>query len=735
MKRSLLSVVACAWLSSLAAAQTAPPTVDRLKIDNRLSMALYSSVEAGSLSKRAVAPSVRSAELYPVIVYSDDVVAAAGVGVIPNSVERGFFTARATVGQIAQLSALESVHYIALAKRLKPLLDVSVPEIGADKLQNGSFNGVSYTGKGVIVGIIDTGIDWSDLDFRSDADPGQSRILWLWDQTVTGAPPSGYSIGAEYSQQQINAELGATAPGLVKEQDNDGHGTHVAGIAAGDGSSSSAGYKGVAPEADIIAVKTTFLDNDIVDAITYIRKKAEAAGEPFVINLSLGSQESAHDGTDVDEVGIDNELQTAGRAVAVAAGNEGNDAIHCDSIVAQGGSIVYTFAIPAYTPTAGTGNDDVWFDVWYSAGDQLSVSVKSPNGSTISAASGSQSSVETPSDGHVVISNAPGGANPDDNTKDCTIEVYDNVASNTPRAGTWTMTISGSSITQGGAFDIWLGYTEITGNDGSSPEFTSGYSFRKLVGSPGTSKKAITVGSYVTKYSWKSVKGGTYSFQGPNRTGNYSTFSSMGPTRDGRQKPEICAPGEVIASAMSKWSAPDSALIVADGKHVIMQGTSMATPHVTGLLALLLQAKPNSTSDQLRSAITSSGRKDSFTGSQVTDRWGYGKLNAVGSMQTVLSVERISGAAPKEFSLSQNYPNPFNPATEILYTLPSGFIGKVSLIVYDVLGRRVVTLVNEVEREGSYSVMWNASGSSTGVYYCALRAGGLFTAKKMELVK
>lgn len=739
MNRSIL--FGAILLSCFSASFSQPDSLhaNSAKLDNRLNIILHPDAGVGELAKASAASSAisQNSTLYPIVVYSSDLQGAREIGVEPNSIENELFTARAMLSQIAGLANMETVRFISLAKKRKTLLDISVPEIRADKLQNGQFNGTQYTGKGVIVGIIDTGIDWKNLDFRSDSDTTQSRILWIWDQTISGSVPTGYKIGAEYSQLQINAELGAAPPNVVKEEDTDGHGTHVAGIAAGDGSSSTSGYKGVAPNADIIAVKTTFFDSDILDGITYIRQKADAAGKPFVINLSLGSQESAHDGTDVDEIGIDDELQSPGRAVAVAAGNEAQGPIHCDSTIAQGGAITYNFSIPSYTPTPGTGNDDLWFDVWYQPGDRLSVTIKSPSGSVVAAASGIHTSTETPTDGHILISNAPSGPNPLDNTNDCTIEIFDNVATKPPRAGAWTMTISGTSVTQGGAFDIWLGYTEITGTDGSSPEFTSGYSFRKLVGSPGTSKKAITVGSYVTKNAWNSIKGGSYFFPGSPETGNYSLFSSMGPTRDGRQKPEICAPGEVIVSSYSKDTTPvpDSALIVTDGKHVVMEGTSMSAPHITGVLALLLQAKPSMTSDQLRNAITGSAREDGFTGSQVSAQWGFGKVDAEGAMSSVLSVVKLSEAIPSEFALLQNFPNPFNPSTQVRYSLSSSFNDRVTLTVYDVLGRRVATLVDQTQKGGEYSAFWNAANFSSGVYYCVLRAGGYIAVKKMVLMK
>jgi subtilisin family serine protease len=525
--------------------------------------------------------------------------------------------------------------------------------------------------------------------------------------------------------------LGSAPPKVVKEVDNDGHGTHVAGIAAGDGSSSASGYIGVAPDADIIFVKTTFTDADIIDGITYIKNKAVAAGEPFVINLSLGSQDGAHDGTSADERAIDEVLADTGCAIVVAAGNEGEDQIHADSTVSQGGSIVYQFSIPQYT-SSGTAQDDyVDFDMWYGAEDQLTVSVTSPRGSVVSAISGSALvSTQTPAgDGDVEIVNASEGVGLN-GLNECAIFIFDAVANKPPRAGTWQIKISGVSVAKGGgAYDIWLSDASMSG-----AEFTSGYSFRKLVGSPGTSKKAITVGSYETKFAWPSIDTHTYAYTEGDRTGNYSTFSSMGPTRDGRQKPEICAPGQAIVSTLSMTSSPDSSDIVPDGKHVVMQGTSMATPHVAGVAALLLQGKPSLTSDQLKNAITSSARRDALTG-PVNPQWGYGKIDATGSMGTVLSVRQVSDALPKNFSLEQNYPNPFNPSTQIRYTLPQNFKGTVSLTVFDVLGKKVATLVNEQQTEGTFTASWNAASSASGVYFCILRAGSFFDVKKMVLMK
>ena len=326
----------------------------------------------------------------------------------------------------------------------------------------------------------------------------------------TGGAPAGFHYGTEYTQAQINSELGSAPPKFVKEVDSDGHGSHVAGIAAGNGSSSASGYIGVAPDADIIFVKTTFNDADIIDGITYIKNKAVAAGEPFVINLSLGSQEGPHDGTSADEKAIDEYLRIRGVLLSLLPATK--ERIRFMWIVlSKSGTASYQFTIPAYTPSGINQNDYVYFDMWYGAQDQLTVAVTSPNGSVVTAISGNIVSTQTPAgDGQVEIDNASQGVSPLNSANECLIYIFDAVAQKPPRAGTWQIKISGVSVAKGGgAYDIWLSDASMTGADGSSPEFTTGYSFRKLVGSPGTSKKAITVGSYRTKFKWPSIENKT----------------------------------------------------------------------------------------------------------------------------------------------------------------------------------------------------------------------------------
>lgn len=680
--------------------------------------------------------------LFSVIVHSPSIEEAKAINVQPMSFNGRLYTARITLDQLVELSNFSSVSYIEAPRMRYPKLDKSLIDMKVDKVHLGQVNSTVYKGKNVIVGIIDSGIDWKHLDFRSDTDTTKSRILFLWDQTDgrAGIGPTGFNYGAEYDETEINNELDGSPAGFVQEQDFSGHGTHVASTAAGDGSTSAGKYKGVAPEADLIIVKAGdegFLTTNIINGISYIRQKAVAAGKPFVINMSLGGHDGAHDGTASEEITVDTELNNAiGRQIVIAAGNEGSDSIHADGVVAQGGQKVLQFTVPTYTATSGTVNDYVVLSMWYKAGDNLTVSVSTPNNTTVTASSGQSQQQQATAQGFVRITNAFPGVNPNNSAKECYVEIYDNSAAQPPAVGVWTVTVTGATVTQGGVFDVWIGGSSITGNAGESVEFTSGATFTKLVGMPGTVEKGITVGAYVTKWSWKSIDNNTYTYSGTDRTNNFATFSSMGPTRDGRQKPDVSAPGQAIGAARSSAASfSNPVLLTPNGKYVIEQGTSMAAPHVAGLVALMLEAKPNLTSAQIRSAINTTARKDAFTGANATAtaQWGSGKVDAQAALQTVLSVQKESENVPLDFVLQQNYPNPFNPSTKIQFAIPQRSF--VTLKVYSMLGEEVATLVNDQIEPGEYSATFNADGLASGVYFYTLATGTSFISKKMMLVR
>lgn len=521
------------------------------------------------------------------------------------------------VDAIGPLSALPNIVYVEAAKKVKPQTDVSVPETGAAALRSGSppaWRG--STGRNVIIGVVDTGIDLAHADFKDPS--GGSRLLFLWDQTAeAGSPPSGFSYGSECSRAVIDT-------GGCSESDPNGHGTHVAGIAAGNGAATGNGrpafrYAGMAPEADLIVVRTDYTNDDILDGIAYIQAKAAALGRPSVINLSLGSDTGSHDGTQNYERGLDR-ASGPGKVIVASAGNAAEAGLHASGVVPPSGSVPIGFTVPA-------GTTDVVFDLWYAGADQINVSVDNGPGCATPApvTPGKIASFSLPCGLIDLYSSDRLEAVNDDR------EIYISLRNGTsPVApGPWTVTLSGASIGTG-RFDAWL-YT-----DSQAGAFTTNVDPSMTLNSSASAAETISVAAYVTKNAWSSLAGP----QPPNPAltpGEIASFSSRGPRRPCSdpakcpplQKPEIAAPGTAIFSSLSAaMPSPNPALVDPDGAHIALGGTSMAAPHVTGAVALLLQADPSLTPGEIKALLAANSKVDDFTGHSIpNDRWGFGKLN------------------------------------------------------------------------------------------------------------
>ena len=293
------------------------------------------------------------AQLSVAVVFDGDVGRLKEAGLLVRSVYGPVAYGDIRVKDLEHLAALPQVKRIEQESQARPLLDESVPEIHVPAVWSGS---PSYKGTGVVVGVVDTGIDIFHNCFRKP-DGGATRILALWDQTLpTSSPPAGFTYGQEFTAQQINDALNHPDQPFA-HQDVDGHGTHVAGTAAGDGSQSgnchlSDHFIGVAPDADLIIVKSEFGGRTYVDGVKYVFDKADALvpkKKPAVVNLSLGGVGAPHDGTSADELALDALLPpgTAGKVVVAAAGNSADDGFHAHRRVEASGNATMTFRILA----------------------------------------------------------------------------------------------------------------------------------------------------------------------------------------------------------------------------------------------------------------------------------------------------------------------------------------------------------------------------------------------------
>jgi len=654
------------WLVGFGQSDTA-----RLDPSLRMDVEDALGLSASGLSFRSLAENGQqgvidasaSDERWPILVKLAD---GATGGMLPDmeitTSTGSIVAASASLANILELLANEDVIYIEPARQAAPTLDVSVPAIGGDVVHTGAS---AMTGEGVIVGAVDTGIDYTHLDFRTDKDGDgfeeSSRILAILDQS------SGL-FGIEYTQADIETDLAnghdANA-GIVRERDTDGHGTHVMGIAAGDGSSSSSGFVGVAPDAWIVMVKTTYFTSDILSGIDYIFDVADSLGLPAVVNLSLGGHEGAHDGTSLFEQGIDELAGDPGHIVVVSAGNEGDETIHASDHL-LGNAASYGIDVSGW---------EVEVDLWYPGTAQFMIVIRSPSGETASAPWGTDTGVIQTAHGNVRIDNASSGKNPNNGDYEAFVRLSGLLVD-----GDWEIEVvdTGGS---GGTFDAWIisGTATFIGGDSSS-----------TIDEPGNADNVITVGSYNTKATWSSLSGEqNYLAQYP--LGVLSSYSSQGPTRDGRRKPEICAPGAWIASALSANALWQGYLVQADGVHMVSLGTSMAAPHVSGAIVLMLSIDPGLTVEETRSILTSTASRDGYTGAVPNDRWGWGKLNVVAALAEVEEPDPTpidptppNGGVPA-ITLAAN---PVSDVAEFLLSMPSG-VTWAELRIYNASGRLV----------------------------------------------
>jgi subtilisin family serine protease len=596
--------------------------------------------------------------------------------------------------------------------------DSSMKAIRADHVRQvsaGAWTGSA--GQGVIVAIYDTGLDFTHEDFI--APNGQTRVLALWDQVASPlAPPTGFTYGTACTREQIQQVIVTRITSSCPHLDTHGHGTHVAGSAAGDGSAVGNGgtaftYAGVAPLADLMIVKGgngIFSETMIMDGLRWLEQQARALNRPMVVNLSLGGQVGAHDGSRLYEQLVDS-LSRPGFVVVIAANNDGvnaNDRFPDGSNPARtpllfhgsgrpGVTRDHVVEIFSYNAQPGACNDFVNFSFWYEAGDRYDITVVRPDGSLATAAFGELVERDAAT-GFIRIDNVQSrSANPLNNAYEADFRISDCSATGTPPApGLWAIRVTTIAAPSGKPYHFWM-YAQNLGG-GVFAVGRNGFDNRFIVGSPGNAKSAVTVGAFTTRNCWPSPARpeGPVCFQTFEPVGDIARFSGPGPTRDGRIKPEITAPGIGIASALSRSSTVAASRILPGGLHVINQGTSMAAPHVTGAIALMLQHRPTLDAAAVRQIFAATAERDQFTArtyafspeGQPSDWWGYGKLNVCGALGALgaLGATGAGGSGPVVITPTTDT-IPINATTRFFSCSPSA-----SVIAFESLDPNIATV-------------------------------------------
>jgi endonuclease G len=424
---------------------------------------------------------------------------------------------------------------------------------------------------------------------------GQSRIVGIWDQAHSnGAPPKGFTYGTWHTAADIAGYIQnkTVPPGLGRNPN--GHGTHVASIAAGRTAGLFAG--GVAPGARLLIVISasqgpTGYSKSHLDALTFVDTIATELGLPVVANLSQGMNAGAHDGTSALEVmfeAFSEGGRKPGRVIVKSAGNEGIKKGHAKVTVRPDGKETLLWQ---REPNA-QGNERL--ELWWSSGDELSFRLQGPGNDWTPRVS-----VTAPKQTGI-LSGAPfvlqlTRRHIDNGDSQLAIEIGDNVSKAPP--GIWQLEIVGEQVPEGGEIHAW-----IERGLGAPSSFTKHMNEEMTLSIPGTAKTVITVGAVDAAV--------------PIETGS---FSSYGPTRDGRNKPDVAAPGVQVRAAQGGTSTGS----------IPMDGTSMAAPHVTGAVALLLSRaaktqQPIPTATQTASALR---RKTRNYNSRWDPGQGYGVLD------------------------------------------------------------------------------------------------------------
>jgi subtilisin family serine protease len=638
---------------------------------------------------------------------------------------------------VSAIQHFASYHFVSRMEqgtiRVHPLNDTMIYLNNIAPVNNGMAPlSQAYDGKGIVCGFIDTGIDFSHGDFKDSV--GKSRIKFIWDQTKPHAAntPQPFNYGQEWTNIQIDS-------GLCTHRDsiNWGHGTRVAGTAAGNGKAVNR-YAGAAPRADIITVAIDFNNPGptIADAAVYIFRKAQALGKPCVINCSLGSDFGSHDATDLTAVVIDSLLnQQAGRVFVAAAGNSGDSKIHLRNTLSSDSSFTW-MALTSNDSSNGNNILDVqvFGDTTQMKNIEFALAADKPG--TPFTLRGRTAFRKTPSNLNTIVYDTIRGNN---SQAIAHIQSYQQLFQGTYSMEYYIVCDTGyffRLITRGtGTCDAWCGNFVAT----RLPS-VSDYPPMQTYKLPDTdetietsfqcSPHVISVANYVNKNCFTD-EGDTvicdtnFVFR-PRRL---APSSSHGPTRTGLQKPDIAATGDYVMSCFVVSLRPyfSSTQIAKGGMHIAGGGTSQASPVIAGIAALYLQQNPSATHMQVKNAITCSARSDIYTGTSLPDyKWGYGKADAFHAL-TGCSPTFVNTKHSNEGDL-QVWPNPVEESATISWPQLSQV---AELSVTDVLGQEIkrITL-----KEGMKSLTLSRGELKPGIYFIVLRrAGNDILTKKIAL--
>lgn len=575
-------------------------------------------------------------------------------GVRIGSITGDVVTFKVPLDIVADVDWTSHLRYLEIPAKVYPTLDRARRDVRADSVQMGWGLPQAYTGKDVIIGVTDWGFDYTHPMFY-DTLQQETRVLAAWDQyRNAGAAPSGFNYGVELEgSAALLSALGDTA----NIYSYNTHGTHVAGIAGGAGAGTA--YRGMAPEAEFLFATFLIDAASVIDAYHWMKTKAEGLNKRLVINQSWGLYYMGTlDGQSLLSQAID-ALSADGVVFCNSAGNNGDANFHIKKTFSQD-TLLSRIVFDSYA-----GNPNMWGEsitIWGEPGQSFDAGLNLYTSVNVLIQAGPWwSSATAPSyfeDVFIVGTDTiyynvtVDAAHPLNGRPHMRIRVKNTHGSikvalkATASSGTihaWNVVELVNGVGNWGLSFLTVGTQGVAGD--------ANYS----VSEPSCTSSIISVAAYSASYT-NSV--------GIQAGGQIAPFSSLGPLITEARKPDIAAPGVNVASSISAWT--DGAYspvdyITFNGQQydfARFSGTSMASPCVTGIAALMLDANPNLTPQEVKDIIMLTAREDSYTGNIPDEgslQWGMGKINAYAAVLLALSTQVNEVNEGNHFML---YPNP-----------------------------------------------------------------------------
>lgn len=653
------------------------------------------------------------------------------------------------LSQLEKLADIKEIQYVSAGSVKTSQMFFARSSGKVNKVHEGDELPQSFTGKGVVVGMMDQGLDPNHINFTDGTDYNTMRVKQVYAYSNTDGKPTKMALTPEEIK------------GFTSDMTTTSHGTHVMGIAAGSfNGASSYGlegakftdspmpYYGVATQADIVMTGGVLADANILNGVERVISYAESVGKPAVVNLSLGSILGPHDGTDATSQYLS---KLGDRAIiCVAAGNDGE--INCAMKMSGGGggimaAMLKNNAVGLNVSSQATspysiqfwGNDskEFTFDfvIYNVSTKQVVYSLNIPNTEGRGKGVGG-SSTGSNLDKNDIFNEAFTASSyatfwsqvEECNNRYCVLMqcvLNRNSSSN-------TLLVPAVRITRTSGQSVY-GYLNTSGsNEPGSFVKETGSGWKDLywssttcssegsISDMATGSNIISVGAYTSSKYFTLENGSQYSYDGSTAVGQMCSFSSYGTNPITNETyPFVSAPGSAIVSSISNYDKSNNSISGSAGGNGrsnlwgSMQGTSMACPFVTGVMGLWLEADPSLTVDEARSIIAATAVPYTGSDSALKIKWGVGKLDALAGIKEVLRRKGESGGIDGVLADAEGYV--VTPVGDRGFNVVVDGAGVVSASLYNLQG----VAVARAEAQGN-EVTLEADGVAPGVYVLSI---------------